>query len=107
MNPEIYCDYTHEYNQFVYTNLEWLSKNGYAQKVLCRVPLIPDFNTEGNQTESVKALHEMGFETETFTYIKTHEPYPEIVTMEIPDLPDDIMGDLRPADNDMLEDDER
>lgn len=107
MNPEIYCDYTHEYNYFVYTNLEWLSKNGYAPKVLCRVPLIPEFNTEGNQVESVRALHEMGFETETFTYIKTHEPYQEIVTMGIPGDPDDLMGDLKPENNDMQGDDER
>ena len=34
MNPEIYCDYTHEYNYFVYTNLEWLSKNGYDVTIL-------------------------------------------------------------------------
>lgn len=107
MDPEIYCDYTHEYNYFVYTNLEWLSKNGYASKVLCRVPLIPDFNAEGNRAESLKVLHEMGFETETFTYIKTHEPYPEIMTMGIPAEPDELMGDLIPDNNDMLEDDER
>ena len=107
MNPEIYCDYTHEYNHFVYTNLEWLSKNGYASKVLARVPLIPEFNTAGNQAESVRVLHEMGFETETFEYIKTHEPFQEIVTMGIPELPDDLMGDLKPNDNDMLEDNER
>ena len=107
MNPEIYCDYTHEYNHFVYTNLEWLSKNGYASKVLARVPLIPEFNTAGNQAESLRVLHEMGFETETFEYIKTHEPFQEIVTMGIPELPDDLMGDLKPNDNDMLEDDER
>ena len=107
MNPEIYCDYTHEYNHFVYTNLEWLSKNGYAPKVLCRVPLIPEFNTEGNQAESVRALHEMGFETETFTYIKTHDPYQEIVTMGIPSDPDELMGDLKLENNDMQGDDER
>ena len=107
MDPEIYCDYTHEYNHFVYTNLEWLSKNGYASKILCRVPLIPEFNTVENQVNNIKSLREMGFETESITYIKTHEPYPEIMTMGIPADPDELMGDLIPGNNDMLEDDDR
>ena len=110
MNTEIYCDYTHDFNCDVLDNLKWLSKNGYTQKVLARVPLIPEFNTEEDREESIKILHEMGFETEKFEYIKTREPFQMVHTMGIPappDYPDDLMGDLKPDDNDLFKDDER
>ena len=110
MNPEIYCDYTHEYNYFLLTNLEWLANNGYASKVVARVPLIPDFNTEEDQAKSVAILKEMGFETETFTYIQTHKPHEPIMLMGIPappDYPDDLMGDLKPEEDIIQNNDER
>ena len=110
MNPEIYSDYTHEYNHFLLTNLEWLAKNGYASKVIARVPLIPEFNTEEDQAKSVKELKEMGFEVETFKYVQTHKPLEPIMLMgvpELPDYPDDLMGDLKPEEDIIHTGDER
>lgn len=47
VNPEIYRRYTGQDNQRVFDNLQWLlSHDGMAERVVVRVPHIPDFNTD-------------------------------------------------------------
>ena len=99
MNPIIYKEYTHHPGNKAYSNLRWLVGNGYADKVVVRVPLIPDFNTKEDQAESVKILKAMGLKTEPFEYIKTHERY--VTLAGIPSDPEELMGDLTPTGNEV------
>lgn len=62
MNPDIYKAYTGNTNANVITNLEYLSKHVDKSKVICRLPLIKNFNTEEDVESSVKILKDMGFE---------------------------------------------
>lgn len=61
MNSEIYQKYTGLDNRRVLANLKILAKRGLAEKTRIRVPLIPDYNTEEDRSESVRLLKEMGF----------------------------------------------
>lgn len=70
MDDDIYRRYTGKSNELVKSNLKWLVKNGFAEKILCRVPLIPDFNVSQNQLESLKELKELGLEQhDLFKYV--------------------------------------
>ena len=67
MNPAIYKRYTGKDNHLVMENLKILAKT--ANQVTIRIPLIPNFNTQGNQQRSVEQLKEMGFgQFDLFTY---------------------------------------
>ena len=72
MNPAIYKAYTGCDNSLVIKNLQHLIDN--KAKITVRVPLIPEFNTESDVENSIKALRQMGItDIERFTYtIKKH-----------------------------------
>ena len=61
MNPDIYKAYGCKENKQVISNLQWLAANGYADKVIIRLPLIPEYNTDEDRQKSQKELEEMGF----------------------------------------------
>ena len=90
MNPSIYHEYTMHSGIPAYNNLEWLVKNGFASKIRVRVPLIPDFNTEEDQANSIGKLKAMGLEVEAFNYVKTHTR----------DDSEELTGDLVPPNDD-------
>ncbi len=59
MNPEIYKAYTGKENKQVLENLELL--RGISDKVMIRIPSIPEYNTKEDQDRSVAKLKKMGF----------------------------------------------
>lgn len=61
MNPDIYKAYGCKENKQVVSNLQWLAANGYADKVIIRLPLIPEYNTDEDRQKSQQQLEEMGF----------------------------------------------
>ena len=70
MNPDIYKAYGCKENKQVVSNLQWLAANGYADKVIIRLPLIPEYNTEEDRQQSQQQLEKMGFTNfDKFNYI--------------------------------------
>lgn len=70
MNPDIYKAYGCKENKQVISNLQWLAENGYADKVIIRLPLIPEYNTDEDRQQSQQQLEEMGFTNfDKFNYI--------------------------------------
>lgn len=70
MNPDIYKAYGCKENKQVISNLQWLAANGYADKVIIRLPLIPEYNTDEDRQQSQKELEEIGFTNfDKFNYI--------------------------------------
>ena len=70
MNPEIYQAYTGKDNSVVLTNLEWLLKSGDSNRIMVRVPHIPEFNTDEDVAKSIKCLKAMGVKNiDEFNYI--------------------------------------
>ena len=70
MNPDIYKAYGCKENKQVVRNLQWLAANGYADKVIIRLPLIPEYNTDEDRQRSQQQLEEMGFTNfDKFNYI--------------------------------------
>lgn len=55
-NNEIYTRYTGKKNERVFANLAWLVEHIGEEKIVVRVPLIPDFNTISNVNDSIKFL---------------------------------------------------
>ncbi|WP_308579719.1 radical SAM protein [uncultured Prevotella sp.] len=69
-SPTIYNVYTGKDNTQVIRNLVWLAANGYADKVILRLPLIPDYNTEEDRLLSQQRLEALGFaHFDKFTYL--------------------------------------
>lgn len=60
MNDDIYRSYTGFSNFSMKRNLKHLLSHVPAEKILCRVPLIPGFNTQEDVEKSVQELNEMG-----------------------------------------------
>jgi pyruvate formate lyase activating enzyme len=74
MNTQIYESYTGKGNSQVKENLKWLVEQGMAERILCRIPLIPNYNNASDQENSKKELSEMGITRfEMFNYIITKE----------------------------------
>ena len=70
MNPDIYKAYGCKENKQVISNLQWLAANGYADKVIIRLPLIPEYNIDEDRQRSQHQLEEMGFTNfDKFNYI--------------------------------------
>ena len=70
MNPEIYQAYTGKDNSMVLANLEWLLKQGDPNRIMVRVPHIPDFNTDEDVAKSIERLKAMGVaDVDEFQYI--------------------------------------
>lgn len=60
-NPDIYQRYTGSDNTQMLENLRWLlSQEGMAEKIIVRLPLIPNFNTPDDRQRSRALLTEMG-----------------------------------------------
>ena len=70
MNPDVYKAYGCKENKQVVSNLQWLAANGYADKVIIRLPLIPEYNTDEDRQRSQQQLEDMGFTNfDKFNYI--------------------------------------
>ena len=71
-DADIYRRYTSADNSIVLDNLRWLlSLDGMADKILVRLPLIPDFNTPADVRRSKTILSEIGvLNFDEFTYIR-------------------------------------
>lgn len=70
MNPEIYQAYTCKDNSIVLTNLEWLLKHGDPNRIIVRLPHIPEFNTDEDVAKSIERLTAMGVvDVDEFQYI--------------------------------------
>jgi pyruvate formate lyase activating enzyme len=70
-NPEIYREYTSRDNTQALANLQWLLQHdGMAEKILVRLPHIPNHNTQEDVNRSRKLLQEMGIiHFDEFNYI--------------------------------------
>lgn len=70
MNPEIYKAYTGKDNALVLSNLEWILRHGDPNRIMVRVPHIPDFNSDEDVSRSMEQLKKMGvMNFNEFTYI--------------------------------------
>lgn len=70
MNPEIYQAYTGNVNSIVLANLEWLLNNGAPNRIMVRVPHIPEFNTNEDVAKSIEHLAAIGVKNiDEFNYI--------------------------------------
>ena len=71
VNPDIYRRYTGQDNQRVLDNLQWLlDHDGMADRVMVRLPHIPDFNTDKDVQYSRQHLAAMGVTRfDEFTYL--------------------------------------
>ena len=69
MNSTTYERYTGKCNGLVKDNLRWLVQKGLSDYILCRIPLIPDYNDSYSLTESKQELLDMGLTNfDLFTY---------------------------------------
>lgn len=70
LNPAIYRTYTGREQGPLLENLRFLSEHFNPARLHLRVPLIPDYNDEADQTKTEVALREMGFiHIERFPYV--------------------------------------
>lgn len=60
MNSEIYKSYTGKENDMVIENLRWLADNGHADRLIIRVPHIPNHNTPKDIEISESELEKLG-----------------------------------------------
>lgn len=60
-DPEIYLRYTGRDNALVMENLQKLLSLVGSERMLLRLPLIPEFNTEADRKNSLDRLKAMGF----------------------------------------------
>ena len=79
MNSEIYKNYTRNNNKQVIDNLKWLIKKGMAEHIVCRIPLIPNYNSESDQKKSKEELSNMGINRfDMFSYTVKEEIVDEL-----------------------------
>ena len=70
MNPDIYNDYTGKDNTLVISNLKWLLQHGDPNRIIVRVPHIPEFNKDEDVVKSIEYLTAMGVKNiDEFNYI--------------------------------------
>lgn len=71
MNPEIYHSYTGGDQSLMELNLQFLIEKAGPERVVVRVPLIPEYNTKDAQKNSVNRLKELGVTRfDLFEYVK-------------------------------------
>ena len=71
MNPEIYHSYTGGDQSLMELNLQFLIEKAGPERVVVRVPLIPEYNTKDAQQNSVNRLKELGVTRfDLFEYVK-------------------------------------
>lgn len=70
-NPEIYQKYTGQNNAQMLRNLRYLINEIGSERIVVRIPLIPDFNTKADQMKSREFLQKMGItQFDLFNYKK-------------------------------------
>ncbi len=70
MHEDIYHAYTGGEKKLMEDNLRFLLKEAGKERVVVRVPLIPEFNTKKLRRESIEYLREMGVaRLDVFSYI--------------------------------------
>jgi len=70
LNPEIYVAYTGKDNSLLMNNLNWILQQGNPDRIMVRVPHIPDFNTDEDVARSKEQLVAMGIRNiDEFQYI--------------------------------------
>ena len=70
LNPEIYETYTGKTPARVIENLEWLLHHGAPDRIVVRVPHIPNYNTDQDVARSMEQLKAMGVvHFDEFNYI--------------------------------------
>ena len=70
LNPEIYKAYTGKDNALAISNLQRLLKHGDPNRIMVRVPHIPDFNMDDDVERSKERLEKMGvMSIDEFQYI--------------------------------------
>ena len=73
MNPNVYQLYTGKSNEQVKSNLKWLIDRGLSDRIICRIPLIPEYNSKYAQEVSKELLFQMGIRRfDLFTYKTTN-----------------------------------
>lgn len=71
MNPEIYNSYTGGSQKLMEENLCFLLEKVGSERVVVRVPLIPDFNTQDDRQKSISRLKELGVtRLDVFEYVR-------------------------------------
>ena len=69
MNPNVYQQYTGKSNEQVKSNLKWLIDEELSDRIICRIPLIPGYNSKYAQEVSKELLIQMGIRRfDLFTY---------------------------------------
>ena len=70
MNPDIYRRYTGKDAALAHGNLRILQELVGAERIVVRVPLIPEYNTEADQRKSVGTLQSIGIQRiDAFSYV--------------------------------------
>ena len=70
MSPDIYFSYTGKDNSLVLKNLKVLLEAVGSKRVVVRIPLIPEYNTDSDREKSKATLEKMGFtDFDIFNYI--------------------------------------
>ena len=70
-NNDIYCAYTNKDNSRVKANLEYLISRGLSDKIMVRVPTIPEYNTGKDIENTKRELIRLGIKCiDEFEYIK-------------------------------------
>lgn len=73
LNPEIYRRYTRKDNRQVLDNLAKLAERVGPDRIVVRVPLIPNFNTEADRQQTLTQLRTMGLtQFDLFIYRTDH-----------------------------------
>ncbi|MBP5560794.1 MAG: radical SAM protein [Muribaculaceae bacterium] len=75
LNPLIYKKYTNRSLRSTLNNLRWLlSHDGMAERIVVRVPHIPNHNTAADTAATIETLHDMGItRIDEFDYILPEE----------------------------------
>ena len=70
ISPDIYKKYTEKDNNLMLSNIKKLSSLISPDRILARIPLIPDFNTDNDREKTKKFLSELGItQFDLFDYI--------------------------------------
>ena len=68
-DPDIYRRYTGQDNALILSNLKRLVELVGPERIMVRLPLIPEFNTDADREKSERRLREMGLQHfDRFTY---------------------------------------
>lgn len=73
-NNDIYCAYTGKDNSRVKANLDYLISRGLSDKIMVRVPAIPEYNTREDIENTIDELIRLGLKhIDKFEYIQNVE----------------------------------